>query len=87
MFLIVFHKINTIIRSLNTKKRNKKSTIIIQFKFETISATIGGREYKISREDLVKSFKETDRRLLAEIPPSMRRRVVDLLEKGDFERA
>ena len=50
-------------------------------------ATIGGAEYKVSHEDLTKSFKkDVDRRFLAEIPQPLRRRVTEFLEKGDLER-
>lgn len=59
---------------------------LVQFRFESIVATIGGVEYKVSHEELVKAFKGVDRRFLAEIPPTLRRRVMELLEKGDLER-
>ena len=59
---------------------------LVQFRFNSIVATIGGNEYKISHDELVKAFKGVDRRFLAEIPPPLRRRVLDLLEKGDLER-
>ncbi len=60
---------------------------LIQFRFDYISATIGGTEYKVSHEALTKSFKGVDRRFLAEIPPNLRRRIVELLERGELERA
>ncbi|MFS2047482.1 AAA family ATPase [Variovorax sp. Varisp41] len=60
---------------------------LAQFKFDSIIATIGGVEYRVSQEELAKAFKETDRRLLAEIPPQMRRRVMNYLERGEFEQA
>ena len=60
---------------------------LVQFKFSSISATIGGVEYIISHEELVKSFRDTDRRLLADIPPSIRRQVLVHIENGDLERA
>ncbi|WP_075323957.1 AAA family ATPase [Acidithiobacillus albertensis] len=59
---------------------------LVQFRFGSIVATIGGVEYKVSHEELVKAFKGIDRRFLAEIPPLLRRRVMELLEKGDIER-
>lgn len=59
---------------------------LIQFRFDSIVATIGGTEYKVSHDELVKAFKGFDRRVLAEIPPSLRRRVMEHLEKGDLER-
>ncbi len=60
---------------------------LVQFKFDSITATIQGTEYKIHHEELVKSFKESDRRILADIPPSLRRRVIAYIETGDLERA
>lgn len=60
---------------------------LVQFKFTSITATIGGVEYRVFHEDLVKAFKETDRRFLAEIPPSIRRHVISFIEKGDIDRA
>ncbi len=56
---------------------------LVQFRFDSIVATIGGSEYKVSHEDLVKAFKGVDRRLLAEIPSPLRRKVMEFLEKGD----
>lgn len=60
---------------------------LVQFKFISITATIGGTEYKVYHEEIVKAFKETDRRFLADIPPSLRRHVINYIEKGDLERA
>jgi predicted ATPase len=62
---------------------------LVQFRFESIAATIGGTEYRVSHEDLAKAFKGLDfnRRFLSEVPPPVRRRVLDLLERGDLERA
>lgn len=59
---------------------------LVQFRFDSIVATISGIEYKVSHEELVKAFKGVDRRLLAEISPSLRRRAMELLQKGDLER-
>lgn len=59
---------------------------LVQFPFEFIVATIGGEDYKVAHEELGKAFKGFDRRFLAEIPPSLRRRVMESLEKGDLER-
>ena len=59
---------------------------LVQFRFDSIVATIGGIEYKVSHEELVKSFKGIDRRFLAEIPPPLRRKIMELLEKGDLDR-
>jgi predicted ATPase len=60
---------------------------LIQFRFEYIAATIGSNQYKVTHDDLVRSFKSVDRRFLSEIPPSLRRRVMELIERGDLESA
>ncbi len=59
---------------------------LVPFRFGTIAATIGGVEYTVTHEDLVKAFKGVDRRLLADIPPPLRTRVAELLQRGEFER-
>jgi len=56
---------------------------LIQFKFETIEARIGGSSYRVTHDELVKAFKDTDRRFLSAIPPSIRRRVTFHIEQGD----
>ncbi|MCL9843898.1 AAA family ATPase [Ralstonia solanacearum] len=56
---------------------------LIQFKFESITAQIGGVVYKIDHEELVKAFKDSDRRFLASIPSSVRRRVMNYVERGE----
>jgi hypothetical protein len=58
---------------------------LVQFRFDSIVATIGGSEYRVSHEELVKAFKGVDRRFLAELPPPVRRRVMELMEKGNLE--
>lgn len=60
---------------------------LVQFPFDSIVATIAGNEYKVLHEELVKSFKGTDRRLLRELPPPIRSRVMELLQRGDLDRA
>ena len=59
---------------------------LVQFKFDSISATIAGIEYKITHEELVKAFKVVDRRILSEIPPVLRRRVMELMENGEIHK-
>lgn len=59
---------------------------LVQFRFEYIVATIGGNKYKVSHEELVKSFKGVDRRFLSEIPSSLRRKVMNHIERGELER-
>lgn len=60
---------------------------LVQFRFDSIVATIGGTEYRVSHEELVKAFKGVDRRFLAELPHPLRRRVMELIERGELERA
>lgn len=60
---------------------------LIQFKFERIIATINGIEYKITHDDIVNAFRQTDRRLLASLPAIARKRVNDLILQGDIEKA
>jgi ABC-type transport system involved in cytochrome c biogenesis ATPase subunit len=59
---------------------------LVQFRFNSIIATVDGSEYTVSHEQIVKSFKKLDNRFLAELPVSLRRRVLELLEQGDVER-
>lgn len=59
---------------------------LVQFRFESITATIAGQHFRISHEELVRAFKATDRRVFGDIPPPMRHRMLDWLEKGDFDR-
>lgn len=60
---------------------------LVQFKFTTITATIGDIQYKIHHEDIVKAFKESDKRLLSDMPPVIRRRILQLIENGEIESA
>jgi len=60
---------------------------LLQFKFESIVTQICGVDYTVTHEELLKAFKGYDRRLLSELPPIVRRRVMELIERGDLERA
>lgn len=59
---------------------------LIQFKFESIIITIDGQEHLVVHEELLKAFKGVDRRILADLPPSIRRRVMELFERGEPDR-
>ena len=59
---------------------------LVQFRFHSIVAIIGENEYKVTHDELAKAFKSVDRRFLAEVPSPIRRRVMELLGKGDLER-
>ena len=48
-----------------------------QFKFDYITATLGGKEVKLSYESLSKGFERIDQRYLASMPPNVRRRFMD----------
>lgn len=60
---------------------------LVQFRFDAIVATICGAEYRVSHEEIAKAFKGIDRRILAEVPRPLRRRVLELMEKGELDRA
>src|SRR5580658_4189065 len=58
---------------------------LAQFPFDRLIATIEGSEFAVTRDEVVSSFRRIDRRVLASLPPSLRRRVQVLLEEGDFD--
>lgn len=60
---------------------------LIQFKFESIIATVNGTEYRVTHESLTKAFKGIDKRFLADVPSTVRRRVLGHVEKGEIDRA
>lgn len=60
---------------------------LTQFRFDTITATINGQQYEVRHDELTKELKQSDSRMLSELPSSIRRRVVDLLERGETDRA
>ena len=60
---------------------------LAQFKFEQIVATIGGKEYKINNEELSKAYNGIDRRLLSRLPQPIKHKILDLIERGQIERA
>ncbi len=59
---------------------------LVQYKFESIIAIIGGKEYKISHDELTKSFKGIDRRILQDIPLQLREKVLECISRGDIEK-
>lgn len=60
---------------------------LVQFRFKEIIVTIDGHDHKLSHEDLSRSFKDADKRFLAAVPPPLRRRILELVQKGEIERA
>ncbi len=59
---------------------------LVQFNFSYISAIINDSEYKITHDDLIKMFKVLDSKMLSDLPPPLRRRIMELLEEGDYKR-
>jgi energy-coupling factor transporter ATP-binding protein EcfA2 len=50
---------------------------LLQFDFDSVSIVIDGVEFSVTREQLAKGFEQTDKRILAELPSSVRRRLMD----------
>lgn len=59
---------------------------LTQFKFKSIVITVDGQEYSVIHEELLKAFKDIDRRILANVPPLIRRRFKEIFERGDTDR-
>lgn len=59
---------------------------LASFHFESIIATIDGKEYEIAHEKITKNLKGIDRRMLSALPINLRRRVMELIGRGDFDR-
>ena len=49
---------------------------LVQYRFDSIELTISGRSYTIEREAISSRFAKIDRRLLADLPPSVRNRLI-----------
>jgi len=60
---------------------------LAQFKFDVIEVVVAGRTYTIEHETLWRAFSKLDRRFLSELPPSVRSRMISLLQSGDTELA
>lgn len=59
---------------------------LIQYRFDSIEIVINGVKYEIARKELSKGFEKIDRRFLAELPSTARRRLMELLRDGDSDR-
>lgn len=59
---------------------------LVQYRFDSIEINISGHHYRIEREALSSRFEKLDRRLFADLPPSMRNRIMDLVRSGDTDR-
>lgn len=60
---------------------------LVHYDFKSISIYISGSEYEITHEMIKDSFSRVDARVLSDIPPFMRRKVMELLKLGNMERA
>jgi energy-coupling factor transporter ATP-binding protein EcfA2 len=59
---------------------------LIQYQFDSIAISISGSTYEIRHDDLSKGFSKFDRRFVGELPPPIRRRVMELIQSGDVDR-
>ena len=59
---------------------------LIQYRFDTIAVTVKGENYELSHELLSKGFEKVDRRFLQELPPPLRKRMMDLIHSGEADR-
>ncbi|MHB1175938.1 MAG: AAA family ATPase [Sulfuriferula sp.] len=59
---------------------------LIQYRFDSIEMIISGTKYEIAREELSRGFEKIDRRFLAELPPTARRRLMELFREGESDR-
>ena len=51
---------------------------LLQFKFDYVAVIISGREYKLNHETLKRTISREDRGALPNMPPSMRRHLIEL---------
>ena len=59
---------------------------LIQFRFESVTVVIAGKDYEITHESLSRGFEKIDRRFLTELPPPVRRRMMELIKTGETDR-
>jgi hypothetical protein len=59
---------------------------LAQYRFTTIIATIGEWQFTVSHETVSKAFEVAGKRIQRDLPPQIRRRVIELLERGQPER-
>lgn len=58
---------------------------LTQFHFDSIAATIDGKEYRINHRDFKKTFKNIDRHFLEDFPPHIRRVLIDFIKAGRMD--
>lgn len=59
---------------------------LIQYRFDSITLVISGSTYEIAHDSLSKGFEKIDRRFLSELPPPLRKRVMELIQNGELDR-
>lgn len=59
---------------------------LVQYRFESIEIRISGHEYKIAHEALSKGFEKVDRRMMADFPPGIRHRMMEIIQSGELDR-
>jgi energy-coupling factor transporter ATP-binding protein EcfA2 len=62
-------------------------SMLLQFRFETIAASIDGETFRITHAELSKVIEKLDSRILAQLPSVYRRRITDMLKVGQQDRA
>lgn len=56
-------------------------TVMTKYDFESISITINNKDYSLRFSELEKSFNSYSHRMLRRVPPSVRHKVIEQLEK------
>ena len=59
---------------------------LIQFKFDSVSAEIDGKTFRVQREELIKAFRPNRFPFMRNLPPSARREMRLLVASGNNER-
>jgi len=59
---------------------------LAQFSFESITAQVDGESFSVTKAEISKGINKIDRRALAGLPNSLRRRIIELMESGKSDR-
>lgn len=59
---------------------------LAQFKFDFVYAVVNNTEYKIAHDELIRMFKGIEPAMLSDLPPSLRRRIRELRDEGDYQK-
>jgi predicted ATPase len=54
-----------------------------KYQFESVSMTIDRKKHTLQYADIKKSFRSIDRHVMSRLPPSVRRRIIELLERSE----